>query len=113
MGWECIAPWKIIPGTGQSLSLTSGDNQHFANAVGKQTRAIAVSLAPLAAASATGYALVTVSPPNGGTGTAATASTDYMVKTSDPPQIIGCGPGDIVNVYAAANGTAFLVELTH
>lgn len=110
-GWVPEAPWKIVPGSGQSLTLTSsGTNYAFANAVGKVAgatagpRAIAVSLAPQS--TATG-ALVRIN-------TAATASTDYFIKTTDPPLVIGVSPGDTVNVYTlGSSGTAYLVELTH
>lgn len=105
-----IAQWRPIAGSGQSLTLAASTNQAFANPIGSQTYAIAVSLAP---ASTAAYALVTISAANGGTGTAATASKDYMIKTSDPPQILACTPGEIVNVYSSATGTAFMVGLTH
>ena len=104
-----VAPLKVIAGSGQSLALTATTNAHFTNAVGPETFAIAVSLAP----AATAYgANITVTAKNGANnGTAATASADYFIKSTDPPAILGCAPGDIVNVYPTANGTAYMSEL--
>ena len=101
-----VAPWRPIPGTGQSLSLTATTAATFTNAVGGQTRAIAVSLAPAATASG---ALIRITQ----AGTNATASLEFFIKTTDPPQILGCSPGDKVSVYPLANGTAYLTELTN
>jgi hypothetical protein len=101
-------PWRIIPGTGQSLALTSGNSVSFANAVGTETYAVAFRLAP----TATAYiATVTVSHAGG---TPATATTDYPVASSDYPQIIGVSPGDKLSVYQASGstGTAYMCELT-
>jgi len=103
-----VVPWKPIPGTGQTLSLTSGTAGTFTNAVGTATYAIAVRLAP----AATAYlGTLTVSH----AGTAATASTDYPIGSGDPPQIIACMPGDKVSLYQASGstGTAVMCELTH
>lgn len=88
------------------MSLTASTAKSFTNAVGAQTYAVAISLAP--ASTATG-ALVRITR----AGTAATATGDYFVKTTDQPQILGCAPGDTVSVYALAAGTAYLTELTH
>jgi hypothetical protein len=100
-------PWRIIPGTGQTLALTSGTAGKFANPVGAQTYAFVIRLAP----SATAYiAMVTVSK----AGTLATASTDYPISTSDPPITIVCAGGDSVSVYQASGSSmnAYLCELT-
>ena len=105
-----VALWRPIAGSGQVLTLAATTNQAFANAVGSQTYAIAISLQPESTAA---YALITISAPNAGTGTAATASKDFMIKTSDPPQYFACTPGEIVNVYSSAIGKAFLTELSH
>jgi hypothetical protein len=105
-------PWRPIPGSGQSLSLTSGTAATFANALGAAafgaaTYAFAIRLSP----AATAYiATVTVTK----AGTAATASTDYPISSSDYSQVIGCAPGDKVSVYQASGSTqtAYLCELT-
>lgn len=99
---------KIIAGSGQSLSLTSGSAASFTNKVGSQTYLVAVKLAPAATAF---IATVRISQ----AGTAATASTDYAIASSDPPQILGCNPGDKVNVLqsSGSTATAYLCELTY
>jgi hypothetical protein len=103
-GWTPISPWKIQPGTGQVVTAGAAGNQAFTNPVGKQTDAIAIRLAP----AATPYlATVTTS------GAAGTASTDYPIASTDPPQIIGVGRGQSVNVYFGAAGSAVMCELTH
>ena len=105
-GWTPISPWKVIQGSGQSLGVNSGSSTTFTNAVGTSTYAIAISLAPTA--SATG-ALVRIAK----AGTAATASTDILIKTTDPPLVLGVSPGDKVSCYGLAACTAYLTELTH
>ncbi len=101
-----IAPWKVIPGTGQSLSLSGTTAGAFANAVGKQTYAVWLSIAPTA--TPTG-AEVTIT--NAATG--ASTSTDIFLKTTDPGLIIGCAPGDTVAAKALATCVMYLTELTH
>ena len=101
------APWRPIPGTGQSLALNNGSSAKFTNAVGPQTRAISLSLAPAATASG---CLVRIST----AGTAATATLDILVKTTDPPLILGCSPGDQVTAWGlAASLTLYLTELSN
>lgn len=103
-GWTAIAPWKIQPGTGQSVTAGAAGAQTFTNPVGKQTDAIAIRLAP----AATPYlATVTTS------GVAGTATTDYPIASTDPPQIIGVGRGQSVSIYFGAAGSAQMCELTH
>lgn len=104
MSWT--PPWRPIAGSGQSLALTAAStNYEFANAVSPQTYAVMISLAPAATAA---YALVRTD------GSAATATTDVMIKTTDPPLVLTIAPNTKVNVWtSAASGTAFLVELTH
>ncbi|MGC1477332.1 MAG: hypothetical protein WA804_15905 [Terriglobales bacterium] len=105
-------PWRIIPGSGQSLSLTTATAATFANALGAstlggQTYAVAVRFAP----AATPYVgLVTITH----AGTAATASTDYPMSSNDPTTVFICAPGDKVSCYQASGGTvlAYLAELT-
>lgn len=104
-GWVPQSPWRIIDGSGQSLAVTTS-SATFTNAVGSETRAIAISLAPIA--TATG-ALVKIDK----AGSAATASQDLLVKTTDPPLIIGVSPGDKVSCLGLAACTAYLTELTH
>jgi hypothetical protein len=105
-GWTPVSPWKVIPGSGQSLANAGSTSTTFTNAMGAQTRAIAISLAPTATATA---ALVTITH----NGAASSATTDILVKTTDPPLILGCDPGDKVSVWGLAAVTAYLTELTH
>ena len=109
-GWTPVSPWKAIPGSGQTLTLTTAStNYAFANKVGLVTgsttvRAIAISLAPAATAAG---ATVRIN-------SAATSSTDFFIKTTDPPFILGVCTGDTVNVMPTANTlTAYLTEMTH
>ena len=100
-------PWRIIPGTGQTVSLTTATAAAFTNAVGAQTYAVAVRFAP----AATPYVgLITISK----AGTAATASKDYPMSSNDPTTVFACGPGDTISCYQASGGTvaAYLCELT-
>lgn len=106
-GWTPISPWKIIPGTGRSVAVGSGSNATDTIAIGKQSRACALSLAP----AATAYvALITIAQG----GTAATATTDMAIKSGDPPLILSCAPGDKVSVWGVgATGTLYVTELSH
>jgi hypothetical protein len=104
MGWMPVAPWKIQPGTGQTVTASVAGNETFTNAVGAQTDAIAIRLAP---ASTPYMATITTSD------VAATTSTDYPIASTDPPQIIGVGRGQKVSVYFPGAGSAQMVELTH
>jgi len=101
-----VRPWRPILGSGQTEALTSGTAANFA-AVGSETYAVAVRLAP----AATAYiAFIRIS----GSGASAAAEKDYPISSSDPPQILACGPGDVVSVYQASGsaGTVYLCELT-
>lgn len=99
-----VAPWRPIPGTGQSLSLSSGADANFTNAVGAETRAVALSLAPATTASG---CLVRINH-------AASASTDILLKTTDPPLIMACSPGDVIHAWGLASSlTLYLTELTN
>jgi hypothetical protein len=102
-GWMPISPWKIIPGSGQTVTNAGTGNEDFANAVGPQTDAIAIRLAP---ATTPYIAMVRI-------GQAATVALDYPISSTDPPQIIGVSRGQTVHVYFGAAGSAFMVELTH
>jgi hypothetical protein len=110
MGDTRISLWHAKPGSGQSLAVSSGSSSTFANALNalgdNQTRAFLISLAPTA--TATG-ALVKVSQ----AGTAATATSDILIKTTDPPLLLECAPGDKVSCYGLAACTAYLCEMTH
>lgn len=108
MGWELDSPWKIVSGSGQTLALTATTETHFANTVGAngQTRAVQINLAP--ATTAYGV-LIRIT----GSGAAATSALDYFLKSTDPPAVLGCAPGDSVHLFPTANGTAYLCELTH
>lgn len=103
-GWTPISPWKIQPGTGQTVTAGASGNQTFTNPVGAQTDAIAVRLAP---ATTPYLATITTSGAN------ATSSTDYPIASTDPPQIIGVGRGQKVSIFFGAAGSAQMCELTH
>lgn len=103
---QTIAPWRPIPDSGQSLAVGSGSSSTFTNAVGAQTRALWLSLAPTA--TPTGC-LVTISHE----GEASTATQEFLVKTTDPPLIAGCSPGDQVSAYGLAACTLYLTEITN
>jgi hypothetical protein len=100
------APWGPIAGSGQSLAVGSGSSSTFTNAVGSETRAILLSLAPTA--TPTG-ALFRISQ----AGTAATATLDLLVKTTDIPLVVRVSPGDKVSAFGLAACTAYLTELTN
>lgn len=107
MGWTATAPFRPIAGTGQSLSLTSGTAATFTNKMGLQTHAFVFKFSPGTTAYIGTLAISQA-------GTAATASTDYPVASTDIPVIVGCAPGDKVSVYQASGSTqtAYLCELT-
>jgi hypothetical protein len=97
------APWRPIPGTGKSLALNNGSDAAFA-AVGTQTRAVLLSLAPASPASG---CLLRV-------GAAATATTDMLLKTTDPGFVLACSPGDVIHAWGlAASLTLYMTELTN
>ncbi len=105
--WTTLSPWKVIAGSGQSLSVSNGSSATFTNKVGSQTYAIAISLAPTATATSANVKISQA-------GTAASATQDIQIKTTDPPLILGCNPGDKVSVWGlGAASTAYLTELTH
>jgi hypothetical protein len=100
------APWRPIPGTGQTLALNNGSDAGFTNAVGAQTRAVWLSMEPAATASG---CLVTISQ----AGTAATVNGDMFLKTTDPGLVIACSPGDKIHAWGlAASLKLHLTELT-
>ncbi len=99
MSWTTVAPWKPILGSGQSAAFTSGASATFTNPVGARTHAILISVI-------TANCLVKLA-------TAAAATSDILVKSTDGPLIIGCAPGDHVSVWGLGAGTAYLCELTH
>jgi|SRR5579859_3622370 len=107
MSWTPIAPFKVIAGTGRSVAVASSANTTDTVAMGAQTRACVLSLTPAATAYA---AMVTIQP----SGVAATATKDICLKSTDPPLVVGCSPGDKIAVWGlAATGTLFVTELTH
>lgn len=103
MGWNPVSPWKVIQGTGQSLSVSNATASSFTNAVGSSTQAILLSVI-------TANCLVTITH---AASSAATATTDVLIKYTDPPMILGCNPGDKVSAYGLAACTLYLAELTH
>lgn len=99
MGWMTVSPFRPIPGTGQNLTL--GAASVSSAAVGSQTYAVQIS--------ATGNCHVEI-------GHAPTATaTSMLIKSTDDPLQVKCGPGDKIAVIqdAAATGTLNIVELTH
>jgi hypothetical protein len=108
MAWIQIAPWKIIPGTGQSLAVSAGSSATFTNKVGTETYCVQLSFAPTATA-ASSNCVVKISQ----AGTAATAVLDLLVKGTDPPVYIACNPGDKVSAWGIVAGVLYLTEMTH
>lgn len=103
-----IQPWRPIAGTGQSITVPAGSSSAAAScaAFGASTRAIAVSLQPTATAT---WANISISQAGA---TAATATGDLCIKTTDPPLIVGAFQGDKLRVYGGAAATLILTELT-
>lgn len=95
-----VKPWKPIEGTGQALTVPNGSTVTSA-AVGANTYAIWLSVI-------TGNCLVRISHP----GTAASASTDMLIKTTDPGVWVGVMPGDKVSAWGLAAGTLYMCEGT-
>jgi len=92
-----VRPWRPIDGSGQSISLTTATHAESA-AFGTQTYAFAIRLTPAATAF-----LATFRVSNAGT--AATASKDYPISSSDPTMIVGCMPGDKVSIIQSSGST--------
>ena len=103
-----VAPWRLKPGLGQSLAVSSGSASKFTNNFGAdgQTRAVYVSLAPTT--TATGC-LIEVSHAGA---TTATATSGLLVKTTDPPLLLMVTPGDNISAYGLAACTLYVDELT-
>lgn len=107
-GWTPLSPWKIIEGTGRSVAVANGSSTKDATAMGAQTRACQLTLAPQTTAMA---ATVTIT--NAGN-EAATATKDLVLKSTDPPLVIGCAPGDQIQVWGlGATGTLYITEMSH
>ena len=95
-----VRPWKPINGTGQALTVPNGGHVE-STAVGSSTYAVWLSVI-------TGNCLVKIT--NGGT--AASASTDMLLKTTDPGVWVGVMPGDKVSAWGLAAGTLYMCEGT-
>ena len=94
-----IAEWRLKPGTGQNLTL--GAASVSSTVLGTGTYWVQVS--------ATGNCHIRI-------GAAPTAvATDTLVKSSDPPRIYSCQPGDKVAVIqdGTSTGTLNICEVTH
>lgn len=77
--------------------------------MGAQTRAVMLALAPTATATGAVFRITSTS-----VNAAATAAgLDFFIKTTDPPLIVACKPGDKVHAIGIAACTAYLSELTH
>lgn len=101
-----IAPWRPVAGTGQSLALSSGADANFTNKVGASTHAVWLSMAPVATPSATAACLIRV-------GAASTATTDMLLKTTDPGVLMAVQPGDTVHAWGlAASLILYMCEMT-
>lgn len=97
------ALWRPIAGSGRSLAVSSGANSTDTVAMGLQSYACQLS-------AITGNVLVTISHAGN---TAATATTDMLVKSTDPPIQVACAPGDKVSAWGLGAATLYIVELTH
>lgn len=100
MGWSPVSPWKFIEGGAQKVPFTTTATSA---AVGTETRAILVRV--------TADAHIRITSP----GAAAVAvATDWLIRSSDPPLVFGCTPGQVVSVVQdATGGYLSLQELTH
>lgn len=92
-----VAPWRLGPAqkvTATSVATTS-------TAVGSQTRALLLTVETQNVRVAVG----------GGEAT----PTSTLLKTTDDPLVVGCGPGDTVSVImdALSGGVLGITELTH
>jgi hypothetical protein len=93
---------RPIPGTGQSKTLTSGADAAMTNAISK---GFMVQLS-----CTTFPCLVTISQ----AGTAATSSGDVLLKTSDPPLVLACQPGDKIHAWGLGGASIlYAVEMTY
>lgn len=99
MGWTPISPWKVKDGSGQTVPYTLSGTAS-STAVGAQTYAVSLSCI-------TGNCVVRIG------ANAATATKDVLLKSTDPARVLGCAPGDKVNVFGIAAGTLYMAELTH
>lgn len=100
--WFPIAPWRPIAGTGQNITLGGSSVQSSAfDASGESAQAVQIS--------STGNCHVAV-----GTNPTA-ATTDMLVKASDPPLVVRIAPGEKIAVIqdGASTGTCNVIELTH
>lgn len=98
-----VALWRPIAGTGRIVTSGSGSSVTDSVAMGAQTYACYLS-------AITDNVMITLQ--HGGV--AATATTDMLLKTSDPPLILGCAPGDKIAAYGLGGaGVVYIVELTH
>lgn len=107
-GWTPLSPFKIIEGTGRSVAVASGSATVDTVAMGGQTRLCYLTLAPQATAMA---ATITIT---GAGNEAPTATKDLVLKSTDPGIILGCSPGDKVQVWGlGATGTLYITEITY
>lgn len=102
MSYAKLRPWRPIDGTGQSTAFTAGAAAAVTNAMDSQTYAVRLCATG-------GDCLVRIS----NAGTAATATNDVYVKSTDMPVEIGCQPGEKISVWGIGTGTLFCVDLTH
>ncbi len=100
--WLPIAPWRPIPGQGQSQALTSAANVKLTNAIPNGCHAVQLSAVG-------GNCMVAV-----GNNVAATAASDVLVKATDGPLVLACEPGDTIQAWGLAAGvTLYAVPVTH
>ena len=98
-----VSLWRPIVGSGRAVAIANGSNTTDTVAMGTQTYACLVS--------ATGSnCMITLQ--HGGV--AATATTDILLKTTDPPLLLACAPGDKISTYGlTTTGNVYVTEMTH
>lgn len=104
MGWSPISPWKFVVGGAQKVPFTSASASSAAigATTRSETRAILVRV--------TTDAHIRITTANEATA----VTTDWLIRSSDPPLVFGCTPGDLVSVIQDASaGYLSLQELTH
>ena len=98
MGWMPIAPWRPLAGKGQNLTI--GNTVQTSTAFGDGVQAVQLSALGGACHVAIG---------------ATSASTDMLVKNTDPPIVIRVQAGETISCIqdGSATGTLNLCEVTH
>jgi hypothetical protein len=100
MGWMPISPWRPLAGKGQNLAI--GASSVASTAFGDNVQAVQIS-----AIGGNCHVAVGRSP--------TAASTDMLVKATDPPLVIRVEPGEEIACIqdASSTGTLNVIEISH